>query len=49
MRYRTLGGTDLRVSEVGFGAWTVSTGWWGEVDEARSVRLLRRAHEKGIN
>src|ERR671914_1566340 len=49
MRYRGLGDTGIRVSEVGFGVWTVSTGWWGEVDEERSVRLLRRAFEKGIN
>jgi len=49
MKYRNLGGTDIRVSEVGFGVWTVSTGWWGEVDEARSVELLRKAFEKGIN
>src|SRR5215211_4109949 len=49
MKYRNLGGTDIRVSEVGFGVWTISTGWWGEVDEARSVELLRRAFEKGIN
>src|SRR5215212_6393317 len=49
MRYRKLAGTDIRVSEVGFGVWTVSTGWWGEVDDERSVRLLRRAFEKGIN
>ncbi|MCA1688661.1 MAG: aldo/keto reductase [Actinobacteria bacterium] len=49
MRYRNLGNTDIRVSEVGFGVWTVSTGWWGEVDDERSVRLLRRAFEKGIN
>jgi aryl-alcohol dehydrogenase-like predicted oxidoreductase len=49
MRYRSLGGTGTRVSEVGFGVWTVSTGWWGEVDDQRSVRLLRRAFEKGIN
>src|SRR5215213_8625469 len=49
MKYRNLGGTGIRVSEVGFGVWTVSTGWWGEVDEARSVGLLRRAFEKGIN
>ena len=49
MRYRTLGGTDIAVSEVGFGVWTVSTGWWGEVDDDRSVRLLRQAHERGIN
>ncbi len=49
MRYRTLGGTDIAVSEVGFGVWTVSTGWWGEVDDERSVRLLRQAHDRGIN
>ena len=49
MKHRRLGDTDIRVSEVGFGVWTVSTGWWGEVDDARSVRLLRRAHEEGIN
>ena len=49
MRYRRLGDTDISISEVGFGVWTVSTGWWGEVDEARSVKLLRLAHEKGIN
>ena len=49
MRYRRLGDTDVSISEVGFGVWTVSTGWWGEVDEARSIKLLRLAHEKGIN
>jgi aryl-alcohol dehydrogenase-like predicted oxidoreductase len=49
MKYRNLGGTDIRVSEVGFGVWTVSTGWWGEVDEVRSVDLLRKAFERGIN
>jgi aryl-alcohol dehydrogenase-like predicted oxidoreductase len=49
MRYRRLGDTDVSVSEVGFGVWTVSTGWWGQVDEARSLKLLRLAHEKGIN
>jgi aryl-alcohol dehydrogenase-like predicted oxidoreductase len=49
MNYRKLGGTEIEVSEIGFGVWTVSTGWWGEVDEARSVGLLRRAFERGIN
>jgi aryl-alcohol dehydrogenase-like predicted oxidoreductase len=49
MKYRTLGSTDIAVSEVGFGVWTVSTGWWGEVDDERSVRLLREARERGIN
>ena len=49
MKYRKLSDTDTNVSEVGFGVWTVSTGWWGEVDETRSVALLRKAYEKGIN
>lgn len=49
MKYRSLGDTDIRVSEVGFGVWTVSTGWWGEVEDARSVKLLREAYERGIN
>ncbi|CAN5650158.1 aldo/keto reductase [soil metagenome] len=49
MRYRSLGNTEIEVSEVGFGVWTVSTGWWGEVVEERSIELLRKAHEAGIN
>ncbi|CAN5817327.1 aldo/keto reductase [soil metagenome] len=49
MKYRSLGSTDIKVSEVGFGVWTISTGWWGEVDVRRSVELLRKAHAAGIN
>src|SRR5919107_4687562 len=49
MKYRTLADTDIAVSEVGFGVWTVSTGWGGEVDDGRSVRLLNEARERGIN
>lgn len=49
MKYRSLANTDIEVSEVGFGVWTVSTGWWGEVIEDRSVELLRKAYDAGIN
>ncbi len=49
MKYRNLGATDIRVSEVGFGVWTVSTGWWGEVVDENSIELLRKAYERGIN
>ncbi|MBI4342127.1 MAG: aldo/keto reductase [Candidatus Omnitrophica bacterium] len=48
MRYRTIGTTDVRVSEVGFGVWTVSTTWWGVTDEAFGVRLLQEAVDRGI-
>ena len=43
MKYRTFPGTELRVSEVGFGTWTVSTGWWGETTDADAVAMMRRA------
>ncbi len=48
MRYRKLGGTDLTVSEVGFGLWTVGTTMWGIHDEAVGIRLLQRALDVGI-
>ena len=48
MRYRRLGQTDLTVSEVGFGVWTVSTGWWGKVDRPDALRLLQEAHQAGV-
>jgi aryl-alcohol dehydrogenase-like predicted oxidoreductase len=49
MRYRTLHGTDLRLSELGFGTWTVTTGWWGNYTDADAQQLIRRALDLGIN
>ncbi len=51
MKHRLLQGTSLRISEVGFGVWTVGTKMWGVPDEDydTGVRLLRRAVELGIN
>ena len=49
MKYRTLGTTALEVSEVGFGAWTVGTNWWGQIDEDEGVNLLVQAYDLGIN
>src|SRR3954471_12075625 len=49
MRFRTFPGTSLSVSEVGFGTWTLATGWWGEKTDDEAVALLRRAlDEHGI-
>ena len=45
MRYRTMPGTDISVSEVGFGTWTLATGWWGEKTDEEAVAMLRRAHD----
>lgn len=43
MKYRTFPGTDVRVSEVGFGMWTLATGWWGEKTDAEAIAMLRRS------
>ncbi len=48
MRTRTFPGTDIAVSEIGFGVWTVGTTWWGIKDEATGVALLTRAFDRGI-
>ena len=48
MRYRTIPRTNLTVSEVGFGVWTVSTNWWGVTDEAFGIRLLQQAFDLGV-
>ena len=49
MKYRLFPNTDIRVSEVGFGTWTVSTGWWGEKTDAEAASMMRRAlDEHGI-
>src|SRR5258708_20593482 len=49
MRYRNLHGTDLRISELGFGTWTVSTGWWGTYSDEDPQRLIRKALDLGVN
>ncbi len=46
MRYRTFPGTDLSVSEVGFGMWTISTGWWGEKTDEQAIAMLREAYDE---
>jgi hypothetical protein len=40
MKYRQFCGSDLKVSEVGFGLWTLSTGWWGDYTDEQAVRLI---------
>ena len=49
MKYRTLGTTDLNVSEVGFGVWTVATNWWGRIEEDEGINLMVRAFDQGVN
>ena len=43
MKYRMFPGTSISVSEVGFGTWTISTGWWGDKSDDEAVAMLRSA------
>jgi aryl-alcohol dehydrogenase-like predicted oxidoreductase len=48
MRFRNYKNTDLTVSEVGFGLWTISTGWWGNFTETEAIALMHKAFDLGI-
>jgi aryl-alcohol dehydrogenase-like predicted oxidoreductase len=50
MKYRTLGKSGIKVSEIGFGAWTIALDWWGKkIDDEEAIRMLKRAYDLGIN
>ena len=49
MKFRQLATTDLLLSEVGFGLWTLSTEAWPVVLENDAINLLVAAFELGIN
>jgi aryl-alcohol dehydrogenase-like predicted oxidoreductase len=48
VKYRKLAKTDLMLSEIGFGVWTISAGWWGEYSDQQACELLRRALDLGV-
>ena len=45
MKFRTYKNTGLTVSEVGFGLWTISTGWWGNFTEGEAIALMHKAFD----
>lgn len=49
MRYRTLGRTGMRISEVGLGTWGMGGDRYGRVDDEESERAIRRALDLGVN
>lgn len=48
VRYRPIGTSGVEVSEIGFGVWTLSAGWWGDYSDEQAVTLLRQAFDRGI-
>jgi len=48
MKYRTLGRTGLKVSEIGFGAWAIG-GSWGPQKDEDSITALHGALDLGVN
>ena len=48
MKYRILGKTGLRVSEIGFGAWAIGS-HWGTQDIGDSVDALHKSIDMGLN
>ena len=48
MNFRTLGDSDVEVSEVGFGAWVVGTDWWGDRTREDAIDLIHHAVDEGI-
>lgn len=48
MRLREIAGTGVRVSEIGFGVWTLAAGWWGDHSDDEAAALLRRGVDYGL-
>jgi len=48
MKYRELGHTGFKVSEVSFGSWAIG-GTWGPVEDKESMGALHKALELGVN
>ena len=48
MQTREITGTGVRVSEIGFGVWTLAAGWWGVHSDDEAAAMLHRAVDLGV-
>jgi len=49
MKYRVLGRTGLRVSEIGYGAWGIGGQMWQGAVDAESMKALHESADLGLN
>lgn len=49
MKYRKLGKTDLKVSEISLGTWQVGGKWGDKFDDQNADRILNYAVDQGVN
>lgn len=50
MERRPLGNSGIAVGGVGLGTWAIGGGpWWGETDDAQSIRAIHAALDAGVN
>jgi aryl-alcohol dehydrogenase-like predicted oxidoreductase len=49
MRFRTLGKTGFKVSEISLGTWQVGGRWGAEFNEQSAEQIISRAIERGVN
>jgi aryl-alcohol dehydrogenase-like predicted oxidoreductase len=49
MRYRTLGKTGYKVSEVGYGAWGIAGDWWKGGSDQDALDSMNLAMDLGVN
>lgn len=49
MKYRILGKTSYKVSEIGFGSWSLGGADWGNMPETQAITVLNKAADLGVN
>jgi aryl-alcohol dehydrogenase-like predicted oxidoreductase len=49
MKYRSLGRTNLQLSEIGFGGWGIGNTSWVGADDLDSLHALTAARDAGVN
>ncbi|MBC7460109.1 MAG: aldo/keto reductase [Thermoleophilia bacterium] len=48
IQQRPIRDTGVSVSEIGFGVWTIATGWWGSYTRDEATALIRDAFDLGV-